>query len=167
MLAELVAYEGNDGDPQQRAQEIEDREALPGHAQNACERAGDHAQAEDEAREKNRDGAVAVEQSLAARNGFRLDAKCAAVTIKEAATSAIADQVPQVVSQGGRAHADHDDVGELQFLAGIRKQAGQQQDGFAGHGHAGIFEKQRHADGPVAILRDQVAQEIEDGLLLL
>jgi len=48
----------------------------------------------------------------------------------------------------------------------IGKQAGQQQDGFAGHGHAGIFEKQRHADGPVAILRDQVAQEIEDGLLL-
>src|SRR4029077_1576729 len=96
VLAELVAYEGNDGDPQQRAQEVEDCEALPGHAQNACERAGDHAQAEDEAREKNRNGAVAVEQSLAARNGFRFDAKCAAVTIKEAATSAIADQVTQV-----------------------------------------------------------------------
>src|SRR5262249_40853315 len=56
------------------------------------------------------------------------------------------------------------DVGKLQFLTGISEKAGQQEYGFAGYGDAGIFKKERHADCPVAVLRDQVAKEIEDGL---
>src|SRR5208282_3109885 len=66
MMPEQVSGAGDDGDPGGRAEEVEERKSLPSHAQHARQRAGENAQAEDEAGKKNGGRAVADEHLLAA-----------------------------------------------------------------------------------------------------
>ena len=113
---------------------------------------------------KDRESAVLREKILAASDGLGLDAKDVLIAVEQWAAAAIADREAQVVSERSCAHADHDDVRKLQFLTRVGKEAGEQKDRFSRHGDTGIFEKQAPADRPVAILGDQVAQEVEDVL---
>jgi hypothetical protein len=162
VLAELVSNGGDDAHPQHRAQEVEQGEALPGHAQHTRQRPRNHAQAEDEAGEEDRDGPVLVEKTLAAGNSFRRNAEKVAIAIEEWAAATVADRKPEVVPQSRRAHSHQDDVGELEFLPGISEEAGQQENGLAGNGDARVFQEQSNSHGPVTVLGDVALEGFED-----
>jgi len=166
VLAELVADAGNYADPQYCAEEVEQSKTLPLHAQHAGERTGNHAQAEDEAGEEDRDRAVLVEEALAAGDGCRRDAKEFPITVEQRAPSAISDGETKIVPNCGRAHAYQDDVDELELVSRIREKAGQKQDRLARHRNAGVLKQQGNRDRPVAIVSDVVLECLENGLVL-
>src|SRR5712671_7247888 len=59
MFPEEVTNHGNYGHPGHSPQGIEYRECFPWHTQNACHRAGEDAQAENESGKENGEGTVA------------------------------------------------------------------------------------------------------------
>jgi len=166
VLAELVSNGGDDAHPQHRAQEVEQGEALPGHAQHTRQRPGEYSQPENEAREEDGDGAVLLEETFAASDGGGIDAKDAAVAIEKGAAAAVADKKAEIVPESGGAHSYEDDVGDLELVLRIGEKAGQQQDGFTRHGDAGVLQQQCDADRPVTVVDNVIAQGFEDGPLL-
>src|SRR5215472_1821852 len=110
VLSEVVADQRNYADPQEGAEKIEYREALPLHAQDASEGTRDYAQPKDEAREEDRDRAVLLKQPLAALDGRGGNPKGRLISIKQWATTAVSDGESEIVSEGSGADRNHDDV---------------------------------------------------------
>ena len=97
MLAKFVADHGDDADPQDGTQKIKNGETLPWHAEHARQWAGDDAQAEDEAREKDRDRAVLVKQPFSTLDGSDRNAKDVSVAVEQGAAARVSDGKSQVV----------------------------------------------------------------------
>src|SRR5260370_34131089 len=95
MLTEQIAGAGDAGDPEGRSEEVEESKRSPAHAQDAGQRSGKNAQAEDEAGEENCGGAVVGKQGLDARQRGRLDPKESLVAIEQRTPAIMATGVAQ------------------------------------------------------------------------
>ena len=73
----------------------------------------------------------------------------------------VADEVSQVVAQGGGQGADQDDPRQVQLALGVSEKAGEEQNGLTRHRNAGIFQKQGHAHRPIAVVIEKIAEEFE------
>ena len=162
MASEEITGAGDDGDPGGRSHEIKQREGTPGHAQDSSERAGDNAHTENEAGKKNCERAIAGEEGLTTGECAWFDVKKFVVTIEEPAATVVADGVPQIVAQGGRAGSYHDDPSKLKSMFGIRQEAGEEQRSLSRDREPGILAEKRDSNGPVSVVGDKLPQMVEE-----
>jgi hypothetical protein len=82
-----------------------------------------------------------LEETLAARNGGRIDAKDVPVAIEKRAAAAVADEETEIVAESSGTYSYEDDVRDLELVLGVGEKAGQQQDGFARYGDPGVLQQ--------------------------
>jgi hypothetical protein len=73
------------------------------------------------------------------------------------ASTAPTDKETDVVADRGRDNRRDDDPKQRQ-MAEARERGAGQQDGLAGHWHAGVFEHDAEKDDEVAVAREQISQ---------
>src|SRR5581483_2035427 len=117
--------------PQDSPEEVCNGKFLPMHAQHSCERARNHPNSCDEARNENSHRSVPPEQSFAARNRMRAYMQNFAVAREKAPSTIVADEESDVVAESSRTNADEDDVRQIETVLGIRKETRKQQHRFA------------------------------------
>jgi len=118
MLSEQVSGAGNKGDPYDGAQKVEDDKCPPAHAQDAGERSGDNAHAEDEASEENCSRAISGKERLPALEHAVRNAKEFLIAIEQWAPAVVADGESQVVAERGGTGGEDDNPSEMKFVLG-------------------------------------------------
>src|SRR3981189_920305 len=121
MLPEQISGAGDAGDPDGRAQEVEQSKSSPAHAQHAGQRSGENAKAEDETGKENGGCAVAGEHVLAAFQRGRRNTKDALIAIEQRTPPIVTYGIADVVAERGGTGPNHDDPAEMEFVFGIRQ----------------------------------------------
>src|SRR5258708_34164212 len=117
---------GDAGDPDGRAQEVEESKCSPAHAQHASQRSGENAEAEDEAGKENGGCAVAGEHVLAAFQRGRRNPKEALIAIEQRTPAVVDNGIANVVAERGGTGGDHEESSEIEPVVGITQKACQQ-----------------------------------------
>src|SRR3984893_2318610 len=162
MLPEQIAGAGDAGDPEGRSEEVEESKRSPAHAQDAGQRSGKNAQAEDEAGEENCGGAVVLKQVLAALHRGRLDPKESLVAIEQRTPAIMAESVAQIVAERCGTGCQDNDSSDMEPVVGIGEKTCQQERGLTGDGEAGVFAEQCQSHGPVTVIGDEFAQRVKN-----
>src|ERR1700683_457472 len=113
MSAKQISRAANRSHPNRRAQEVEQNELPPRHAQRARQQRREHAHAENESRQKNRSRPVAIEKPLASRDILRANAKNILVAFDQRTPAVPPQSKTQLSAQGSRHSRDHNHPGEL------------------------------------------------------
>src|SRR5258708_25692581 len=153
---------GDAGDPDGRAQEVEESKCSPAHAQHASQRSGENAEAEDEAGEENCGCAVAGEHVLAAFQRGRRNPKEALIAIEQRTPAIVTYGIAKVVAERGGTGGDHDDPSDMKPVFGISQNACQQKRSFAGDGDASVLAQQYQGHGPVTVGGDEFTQRMKN-----
>src|SRR6266403_5187961 len=129
MLPEQISGAGDAGDPESRTEEVKESKCSPAHAQDAGQRTGKNAQAEDEAGEENGGCSVASEHVFAAFQRCRRNSKDALIAIEQRTPAVMADGIAEIVAECGGSRADHNDPSEMEPVFGISQKTCQQERG--------------------------------------
>ncbi len=165
MLAEQISGAGDAGDPEGRAEEVEESKRSPAHAQYSGQRSGENAQAEDKAGKENCSCAVAGEHILTAfQRGWR-NPEDTLIAIEQWTPAIVADGVADIVAERGGAGGNHDDPSEMEPVFGIGQKTCQQQRRLTGNGDACVLAEQRQSHGPVTVVGDEFAQRVKNCLV--
>src|ERR1700675_1542547 len=162
MLPEQIAGAGDAGDPEGRPEEVEESKRPPAHAQDAGQRSGKNAQAEDEAGEENCGGAVVGKQVFAALQRGRLDPKESLGAIEQRTPAIMAEGVAQDVAERCGTGCHDNDPSEMEPVFGIGEKTCQQERGLTGDGDAGVLAEQCQSHGPVTVIGDEFAQRVKN-----
>src|SRR5271169_1087350 len=103
MMPEQVSGTGHEGNPDGRTQKVVESKSLPAHTQHARQRAGENAQAEDEAGKENAGCAVADEHLLTAFQRGRRNPQDALIAIEQRTPAIVADGVSEIAAERGGA----------------------------------------------------------------
>ncbi len=123
VLSEKVSDGGDHRHPEPRSQEIEHGERLPWHAQNACQRSGEDAQAENESGKEHGEGAVARKQFFAAFERALGTPVNVLITFEQRPSAVVAKGISEIVAEGGGAGAYNDDPAQVQLVFGVGQEA--------------------------------------------
>jgi hypothetical protein len=121
---------------------------------------GDDPYAEDEARKKDCDRAIALEEALATHDSLSGDVEEALIAVEQRASATVPDGVAEVVAHGACGDADQDDVAEVQLTLAPGKEADEQQSDLAGRGNASVLQQQDNASSvKVAVINEDFVKK--------
>src|SRR6266446_3560742 len=132
VLSEKVSDGGDHRHPERRSHEIEHSECLPRHAQNACQRSGEDAQAENESGKEHGEGAVTRKQFLAAFERALGNPGNVLIAFEQRTSSIVAEEISEIVAERGSAGSHDDDPAQMQLVFRIGQEAGEQERSLAG-----------------------------------
>ena len=87
------------------------------------------------------------------------------VAFEQGTSAMVADGISQVVANGGGAGGHDDDPTQMELVFGVGEETGEQERGFAGHRDSGVLAQQREGNSPVAVVGDEGAEPVEDGMV--
>src|ERR1700693_3727759 len=113
--SEKISDTGNNRHPDRCAQEIENCELPPGHVEHTSQGSGDDAHSRNEAGNKNREGAVALNQAFCPRDGA-VNPRNLAVPLQQRFATVMSEKETEVIPNGRGKDSDQDDVGQAQTM---------------------------------------------------
>src|SRR5579871_1500588 len=136
--------------PRHGAARVEQEEAAPRKRAGAGQQCADHSQPRDKPRDEYGLRAVPGEERVEPREPRRRQAEQPTMPFEQPSSAAPPDEKPDVVAENRAADRRRDYPDERQ-AAEARERRAREQDRLAGHGDAGIFEKDTEEDDEVPV----------------